>query len=346
MLRPDFSGPRLFLVSWLVLFSTSTIASPSHKSDEEIVLEDVELQDGVTADIHVTVFVNEKTPCRSPNRTALVVHGYAHSAATWEGFADALFDAVHPSFCRVAAIDLPGAGLTPPPTGIDFSKLSLQDYVTALLAALDRLPGERIRPRTLIGHSQGALVIQLAQKWLSEAGESLSDLGVHNTVLLAPSPPRDLPWYFVDSRSHLGLLESFFDEDDRVVDIPGVRWPTIFFVNFSWEVAPGTPLDDVLDKWATPEPLVSSLELTGGGYPFPVVSRPVVDAGVFADSGVTLQVVGFEQDVLVFPDEVTNIYEHLTGAPADDGLVIIPGSEAVHDSYISQPEQVVNVIAW
>lgn len=328
-------------------------AKPVPRVDYDLILEDVTLRPGVTADINVKVFVNEDTPCRAKKRAAVVVHGYGHSAGTWEAFAQAAFQGTAgPSFCRIAAVDMPGAGSSAPPTGptglIFFSELLLQDYTTALIETLERLPAAGFKFDTLIGHSQGAMLVQLAQQRLVASGGSLGDYGISEAVLLAPVPPDAVDWYFVTSGNHLTLLGDFCQPPDpmpcEIVDIPGAAWPFLFFTNFLGDVSPATPdVVPTLNAWASPEPLVSSLELTGEP---PFDSRPVIDEGIFAGDDVALTVVGFEQDVLVLAGEAVATYVHLTGDGSGEWAVTVAGPTAIHDMYISEPQAVVDALGW
>jgi len=56
-------------------------AGPPSGHDYAIVLDDVVLRPGVTVDLHLQVFVNDRTPC--VGRTILAVPGFAHTAATF-----------------------------------------------------------------------------------------------------------------------------------------------------------------------------------------------------------------------------------------------------------------------
>jgi hypothetical protein len=68
------------------------------------------------------------------------------------------------------------------------------------------------------------------------------------------------------------------------------------------------------------------------------VDRPYVDAELFdRRSGTALTVVSFEQDRLV-PGALNRLlYEHLTGDATDRRFVVVPGTDSVHDLFISDP---------
>lgn len=72
--------------------------------------------------------------------------------------------------------------------------------MTALLATLDGLRGEGIRVRTLIGHSQGGLLIQMAQQRLIDEGSDLRQrFRIRKAILLASVGSAEIPWFFVES---------------------------------------------------------------------------------------------------------------------------------------------------
>ena len=56
--------------------------------DFDITLEDIVIRPNVTTNIHLKVFVNELQPC--DGKVIFAVHGFAHTAATWGPFAEAI----------------------------------------------------------------------------------------------------------------------------------------------------------------------------------------------------------------------------------------------------------------
>lgn len=252
------------------------------------------------------------------------------------------------------AIDLPGHGASPPPVGRSYSDLSLQDYVTSIAAALDRLREMGHSPRTIVGHSQGSVLVAMLQQRMLDQGTTIREMfGIVNAVLLTPTPPAGLPWLLVDSGAHLTIIGAFLLPNDPVlgdvVFIPGAAWPAIFFSNFAGQVAPGTPPVAVLDTFAFPEPLLSTLELTGTA---PVPSRPQVEVGAFQDLGLAtrvhgtvLSVIGFEQDILVRASEAAAVYDHLAGTTDQRRFAVVSGAGTVHDMLISDPRGLLEAVA-
>ena len=318
-------------------------AAAVQATDFSLTLQDIALRPGVTADIHVRVFVDDEYPAArcNANKTAVALPGYAHTAATWQPFAEALFDDTPQKICRVVAVDLPGHGLSGlPEGGLLFSDLTLDDYATVLLAVLQALPQHGIEARALFAHSQGGMVVQIAQQRLVDEGSSLRRaFDIKDVVLLAPTMPAGLPWAFVDNGTAGVLLSQFAAFDPALgphFRIPDPAWVFVFFSNLSGQIVPGapSPADVAALGYNAPEPLLSSLQLVGA----PPFQRPAIDAGIFASRyGSQLTVIAFEQDIIVRPEEAAALYAYLTGKRPAGKFAVVRGSQAVHDLYISDP---------
>ena len=169
----------------LLLVVVSVQAAHAGAGDYDLFLEKVKLRPGVKCDIHLKVFVNDEQP--RFGKTVFAISGWVHSAQSWDEYAEALF--AHPfkgaRTSRLVAIDQPGRGLSSLPTKISFGELLLDDYVTAILAALDRLPAHGICPQEIIGFSQGGMLVQMVQEHLLDSGSSLfEEYGIFRAVLL------------------------------------------------------------------------------------------------------------------------------------------------------------------
>jgi pimeloyl-ACP methyl ester carboxylesterase len=302
-----------------------------HHEVTSVVLPDVTLRDGVTADLRVTVYLNGRRPCGG---TVFAQHGAWHSAAVWEPFANALFDRVpraHPP-CRVIALNLPGHGQSSQPEGALFGELTLDDYVTAVIGALDRLKALGIRPRTIVGHSMGGAIVQLVQQRLSGADTNLRRAyGVRDAVLFGSANLEPIPSLGVDYAALFAAFTVSDPERGWVVAFPVPVWRLSMFGNLTGGFGPGTP---------TPEDIVARgyMEPMSAGLVDAFVDRPYVDAELFdRRSGTALTVVSFEQDRLV-PGALNRLlYEHLTGDATDRRFVVVPGTDSVHDLFISDP---------
>lgn len=326
----------------------AAVAGQVPNTDYELLIEDVALRPGVTVDVHVQVFVDENRPCQG--QTVFAVHGFAHTSAAWGPLAEALF-AGAPSdagvVCRVAAVDLPGRGGSPPPDGMLFGDLLLADYVTALAGTLDGLEAAGVHAGTIAGHSMGGLLVQMLQQRLLDNGSSLLlRHGIHRALLLASAPPAAIPWSFVDSGTAgaiLGQLIVFDPLLGLVARVPDALFPVLFFTDTNGVLAAGapTPAEVAAQGLNAPEPLLATLNLVGA----PPLAREVIDPGIFAlGTGTGLAMVSFQEDVLIRPSENAILYQHLTGQPPGRDFVVVTGPETVHDLQLSAPQLILEAL--
>jgi pimeloyl-ACP methyl ester carboxylesterase len=323
---------RFTLLALLVFAAAAANAS----AQTDAMLPGVPLRPGVTADIHFDVY---ETPGSCLGRVVLAVHGVAHSAASWQPFAERLLGQglAGLAVCKVVAVDLPGRGQSGLPSGgVRFGSLGLSDYVSVLRASLERLPALGLAPDTLLGHSQGGLLVQLTQKALLAEGGSLQALGITRAILLASVGPRQVPWEFVDSGTAVPILARYIRVNRTLglhVSIPDAAWPSVFFSDLAGAVV-GAPAPADVARYNARESLVSSLQLVGLGF-----RRPSVPAGAFSSArGTELSLIAMENDTIIRPHENTLLYEHLTGQPPGSAVVVVSGATSVHDMHVADPD--------
>jgi pimeloyl-ACP methyl ester carboxylesterase len=317
--------------------SAQATVSALPMTDVSLMFNDIPLHSFGVADIHVQLFVDETTSGQScsAHKTAVAVPGYAHTAQTWSAFAEALFINNPSQICRIAAIDFPGHGGSPTPAGFPF--LTLDDYASIVLGVIDRLQQQGHEPTALIGHSQGGMVVQIAQQRLFAHGSSLRDAyGIREVTLLAPTMPNALPWAFVENGTAAGLIGGFCQPaplpNCTHVSIPDAIWPFVFFSSAS----SGTPVSNAPNGAGlnAPEPIVVTLQLVGALPP----GRPAIDAGIFSGQrGTQLSVIAFAEDQIVRPSEAAALFAYLTGGTSGGKFAVVEGSGSVHDAYISEP---------
>jgi len=305
----------------------SPAAAEAPPVGQDIVFADLALRPGVEVDLHLRVFGTVDKDCQ------VAVHGFIHTADSWQRYADAVGGCV-------LALDLPGRGGSSLPRGLLYSDLLLEDHVTGILAVLERLRQELdIEPTTLVAHSQGGLLLQMAQQRLVAQGSNLERAhDIRDVVILASAPPHGLPAELFDSGAGLGLFLSFLVEDPLagpIIALPAAIFPALIFTNASGDLAAGTPTPEeiVSNGWNAPgEPLLATLQLAEGqGF-----VRPAVDAGVFRDEP-RLRVVTFEEDLIIQAAENVLLYRYLTGDETGHCLAVIGGPDAVHDMYVADP---------
>lgn len=336
-----------FLLSLAVIIGLSSPASASG-GEFRVSLPGVSLRPGVTSTINATIYETGHHPCWGG--TVLAIHGFAHTGETWRPFADALFTDPFTRFftCRVVAIDLPGHGRSSLPAGVSYGDLTLDDYVTGALASLDALKAKGIRPRSIIGHSMGGLILQMMQERLITQGKTLrSRYGIISAVGLSPSTPAPAAWTFADSGTAVQILGPMVAIDDlrgATFAMETDTWIGIFFTNRSGELAPGAPTAEEVDAlgWNVPESLVAGLHLVGAA---PMPSRPFVREGAFAPSKRTMfTLIHLGEDAFSLESEDFAVYQHLTGDPSGALFMTVDDPEAVHNVHISNPHLLIDSI--
>lgn len=262
------------------LNSRPVLADPPSE-DFSIILFDVLLRPGVTADIHLRVFVNEQARSKSLKKTILAVHGTSGNCADFAPFAEAIFNdnPLGPDVKRVVAIDMPGHGLSGLPTGgLLFGELSLDDYVTAIIAALDRLPDFNIRPKSLIGWSMGGLLVQMTQQRLVDDGTNLRRaFGIKQAVIVTPTPPAGISWPLAVFSQDVASAFEFCFSGPGVPSFCGGFFPDVDgdgdvdWTDFGFIIFPAVVIHDC-DPLTTPLGLFSDLPAPPNtGAPFEVV---------------------------------------------------------------------------
>ena len=321
------------LVPTLTLLALTASTAAHAGPGTPLFLDDVPLRPGVTADIHVEIYENRKVPCKA--NTVLAIHGANSTALSLESFALELTQRPVGGrpVCRVVAVDLPGHGQSPPPDGAFFGELTLDDYASAVIGVLERLPAEGIRPHTIVGHSMGGMVIQLTQQALLDEGSSLKEaFEIGHAVLLSPAIPDSVHWTFRDE-SDGPLIISMFVQDDPALG-PIVTFPPEMFVPLVFSKLDGTLASNAMTAeeiamtgWMNPESLAASGALIGFGD----VAAPDVDAEIFADAhGTKLDLVAFEEDSIIFATDLGPLFTHLTGKPIGPGFVVVEGEITTH----------------
>jgi pimeloyl-ACP methyl ester carboxylesterase len=336
-----------FMISLAFAMALPLPASASG-GDFSLSLSGVSLRPGVTSDINATVYVNQHF-CLGG--TVLAIHGFAHTGATWEPFADAMFTdpLTRHGVCRIVAVDLPGHGQSSLPTGIAYGDLTLDDYVTGMLGSLDALKALGIRPRSIIGHSMGGLVMEMMQERLLAQGKDLrSRHGIVSAVALAPNTPAPMPWAFSDS----GMAVQAFGPLVVVDEVRGATfsmdastWRASFFTSTTGQLPAGTPSVEEIDAlgWNVPEPLLAGLQVVGVP-PFP--SRGFVSAGAFAPSRHTVfTLIHLGEDALALESEDLAAYQYLSGDTSGARFITVDDPEAVHDMHVSNPGLLIDSIA-
>jgi pimeloyl-ACP methyl ester carboxylesterase len=337
---------RVFLAGmFIVIGGGLSLVSASEPSDYNVNFQ-IQLRNNVSVMMGATVVVNPRNP--NHGLQVLFLNGTGQTANTFKPLAQAIFsDNFGSSVSKAVLLNYPGHGNSGYPNGAQFGSLSIDDYVTSLLASLDALPHLGLRPSVLLGHSLGAEVIMLAQQRLISQGATLrSKFGVTGAIFLAPDIPGPLPWAFVDSGGAAPLVAQFVRQDPllgSVVDIPPPVWVSLFYSDRTGQIIPTatTPEEAVGSGFISLDSATMGSELLGVSGP-----RPVIDSGIFSQSrGTVVSVITLEQDGLyVFPTEHQGLYTFITQDQSGKLFFTVNGADTVHNLHVVNPNEILAAI--
>jgi pimeloyl-ACP methyl ester carboxylesterase len=337
--------------SW-VLVSLLLALWPANARADYATAIDVELRPGVTSSVRVLVRENARYRGHCVGPTLAFVHGLAHSAATWNPLVDEIFAAGRRGLaCKALLIDLPGHGASPAPVGLSYGELLIDDYVTAVLGALDGLRAQRLRASAVVGHSMGGLILEGAQARLLTSGSSLARrFGIHFVALLSPSPAAEHPWQFAESGAAAATVAAFVVADPLkgpVVRVDPPTWSFFFFTNFTDALSPATPTPATIEAngWNVDEAAYAGSQLVGAA-PF---ARYSVGTRPFAPRhGTLLALVNPSQDKFSLRPEAEAAYVQLTGDTRKLGFVRVDDEHAVHDMHLAEPRRYLDLalLGW
>lgn len=295
---------------------------------------DVPIRPGVKADLHVTAIGDlDSRDCY------FILHGGGFTAEGWRPFGGALGH----RGC-VLALDFPAHGSSSLPVGLAFTDLLLDDYVTMAIRVLDRLDRDvDLEPRTIVGHSQSGVVVQMLQQRLTDQGTDLQRrFGIREAVLVASDLPAEVPWVFGDNGGAAAIAPFMVTDPvlGPILQIPAAAWPAFFFTNRFGVLVPGapTPAELVARGWVSPgEPAEAINQLLGAGA---FATRPHIEEGIFARN-TRLRVVTYEGDGFILTEDSQRLYRYLTGDDEDECFVHLTNPETVHATHMSHPGRLI-----
>jgi pimeloyl-ACP methyl ester carboxylesterase len=297
-----------------------------------------ELRPGVSANIHATVLINSNAPAFG--KTVVCLHGLAHTSDTFYPLVDEIFShPIHGGEVRYAIlIDLPGRGGSGLPfgaAGVRFGELTIEDYASVLIETLDEL-GDNYQGKTIIAHSMGGLITQVAQERLLSAHTSLrSRFGIRKVNFLASSAPAEVPNPFADSGTGLIILNAYTTNNATLgtyVDVDPVTFWTLFF-----NALPDAPTPCEIDGlgYKSIESYAASVQTVGTAH-----QRPGVRQRAFASwRGTRLRTITGALDPFGVPLQQIGQHVYLTGDILLSDFAVIP--TGVHDEYIRNPAVIV-----
>jgi len=345
--RKTISTTILLVLACFSLSVTANIAM----ADQNLSFR-VRLRPHVFANVVSTVVTNPSFP--TGGMTVLTVHGFGHTGSTFGNLTQAIFNSAQyrSSVSNVVSVNLPGHGLSSGPILEDggqlkYGELSIEDYATAVTETIRRLDALQLRPQVVIAHSMGGLVMTVAQQALISRQQSLGvDLGVQKVVLMNAVSPSPAPFFLADSGVGAALVAPFVLSDPvkgLYVHIPVPNWLGFFFTDHFGNFVPGTPSpqEAVSRGYISDEPFQAGAQVVAAAGR----QRPTVSEGIFLPSlHTSVVVVSTEQDILTVPSELQALYTFLTEDEDLSGFRFISGADAVHDTYISNPNALLDAI--
>lgn len=340
MLNPNVSvWLKIGILALCAVFAAPTIlaAAPATTvTATGYLFHEVEFRPGITADLHVTAMGDlDSHDCY------FILHGGGFTAEGWRPFATALGE----DGC-VLALDFPAHGASSLPVGMAFTDLLLDDYVTMAIAVLDRLDEDvDLEPRTIAGHSQSGVVLQMLQQRLLDQGISLKKrFGIREAILVASDFPAEVPWTFGDNGGAAAIAPFMVNDPvlGLILQIPAPAWPAFFFTNLNGVVIAGapTPAEIEANGWVSPgEPAQAINQLLGAGI-FP--QRPSIDADIFSKKNKTrLRTVAYAGDGFILISDSIGLHRYLSGDDQDSCMVAVTDPETVHATHMSHPERLI-----
>jgi pimeloyl-ACP methyl ester carboxylesterase len=337
---------RIFLpLMFLVIGGNVSPISASEPPAYDINFQ-IQLRNNVSVQMGATVVVNPRNP--RFGLQVLFLNGTGQTANTFKPLTQAIFsDNLGFLVSKAVLLNYPGHGNSGYPNGIQFGSLTINDYVTSLLASLAELPHLGLRPNVLLGHSLGAEIIMLAQQRLINQGVTLrSEFGIRGAIFLVPDIPGPLPWAFVDSGAAGPLVSQFVRQDPvlgSVLDIPPPVWISLFYSDRAGNIIPNatTPEEAVAKGFISLDSATVGAELIGA-----TGSRPAISQGIFSlNRGTVASVVTFEQDGLyVFPTEHRDLYSFITQDQNGRLFFTVNGADTVHNLHVVNPNAILTAV--
>jgi pimeloyl-ACP methyl ester carboxylesterase len=301
------------------------------------------------ATIHASIYNN---PQNKGVTTILALHGFTERATMFEPLANAIYadSVLKQAVKRIISIDLVAHGDSSPPTlpnGLKYGDLLIEDNISVLIQSIDKLRSANMGPQVVIGHSMGGLAIQGAQEALLAQNSSLAQHGVLGAILIAAVPNGSVNWTQPPSNPNQAMFVVNDPVLGTILDLPAAAGAsTGAFTTLAGTTVPNAPSAQTFinNDWISPEPISTTLELTGVNP----VTRPKARQNAFANqNGTLLSVLSFSQDVLAPAVDQPALYTYLTGRPSTGSTTLyrpIVTSDAVHSMYISNPGGLITAI--
>jgi pimeloyl-ACP methyl ester carboxylesterase len=378
-----------YFKSFVLILAVSLFVIPNVYADFNMMLPDIELQPGITADINIVVYESNSAFCQNldngtmSKHSIFAVHGINSDTLVFEPLARALFinNPTGGIVCRVLAMEMPGHGLSGiPQGGLLFGQMSEDNYSNIVLNSLAALAQtNNIHPISLIAHSNGGVVTQLAQQNLVNQGSSLrSEFGIEKITFFASVPSEPVAWPDAQAIADaLTFQAECFDTftppcneidvfpliiPDGVIDWDDIQaldpLQTIYDCIFDnvpigvpmIPIAPGNcEIASTLGDRVPPVFIGNekeSLTIIREAFGVPPQQRPSTNPGIFGGPKMaTLNVISFDEDDVVGPPSVhQDLHDHLSNGPNSRYFNVL-GAGTGHGYIFTAPNDLLDILA-
>ena len=230
------------------------------------------------------------------HQVVLAVHGIMHNALCFQPLGNQLLGDLSKKTRDFYSISLPGHGdMTPGswhgvsgiPIGRRYGDVTLEDYAEALIQVAKQLG----RIDAIVAHSQGGIVVQLAEAKLQASGSSFSSTAqTSRIVFLASTLPLGLTWNASDQgmiNSILNSLQALQPDsgNGKFLSISDFDWYRLFYSHPVLSDPPvpvvgGPDLATVVPHLRTNAPTAASFNALGCDT-MALVPRPAVPPNLF-----------------------------------------------------------------
>jgi len=236
----------------------------------------------------------------------------------------------------------------------------------------------------MMSHSNGGLVIQVAQQKLVNSGTNfLQEHGIDKITFMAPVPSAPVVWPDQEAIRDALIFQQFclalgpfmppspceildvlppVDEitwaDLQAIDPLNVMYdcnpltvpigvPTIMAVPLNCEDPPLNPLGDHTPIGTLGGPAPEALMIVREIFGIPPQQRSVTQEDIFKGTqNGTLSIIAFQEDLVVGPPSVLeNLFNHLTDPSKTDKFQVVGGPNSNHVMFFVAPEEMLQAVA-
>jgi pimeloyl-ACP methyl ester carboxylesterase len=287
------------------------------------------------------------------HQTVLAVHGLMHNALVFEPLGHALLKDLNNKTKHFYAISLPGHGDTTSGSshgvsGIPgqrlYGEVTLEDYAEALTSVARQIG----HVDTIVAHSQGGIVVQLAEKMLQLASSSFQSATQSQTsriVLIASTMPVEVTWDAAENgvlRATLNALNAVQPPvagKGTLLSITDLDWYRLFYSYPALSTPPmpvagGPNLTTQVPKLRTDEPSAAPFHSLGIEQ-----LRPSIPANLF--SFYSFHNIALQEDAFLPPAELEVLGNYLKPGSGHILIASQPGAPAIHCALYTRPGSLV-----